>query len=249
MTSQPPYGQQAGQPPYRQPPGGQPPYGQPPYGQPPYGQPTYAPAPAPRPTSTTGPKITVVIGVAILVAAVVVGVLAARAVAGLVPTDVLRPDGSPGAGVLEVADVPGSAELVLTGDRTYFLYLVTRGQDSALTSAPDVRAPGGAQLDVDPGSTSSTLIFGGTRAELVAIIDAPVDGTYAVELPPALGGTAAQVWVAEGDSTADQVGGILGGVFGILGAVALGALALVLLVVGGIMWAVRHGGARGAPRA
>lgn len=218
-----------------------PPYSPQPYGQPGYG---YGRPPAPKPTSTKGPKITLAIGVVVLVAAVVVGVLAGRAIVGLIPTDVLRMDGSPGDGVLAVVDAPGSGEVSLEGGSTYSVYLVTAGRDTALDGAPVITDPDGDRTQPGTGSMSSDVEMNGTRAELVAVVEPDRSGTYTVEAPTTLDGYGGQLYVTEGSAMGDVLGGVFGGVFGIIAAVGLGCIALVLMLVGGIMWGVRRGNAR-----
>lgn len=232
-----------GQPPY-----GQPPYGQPAYGQPAYGQPAYGRPPAPKATSTAGPRLTLTLGVLLVAVAVVVGVLAGRAIVGLIPSDVLRADGSPGDGVLAVLDAPGAGDVALVGGRTYSVYLVTQGRDTALDGSPVVTTGDGARVSVGTRGMSSHVQMGSTRAELVAVVDAVTSGTYAIEVPGTVDGFGGQLYVAEGDAMGDVLGGVFGGVFGILAAVGLGVIGLVLSVVGAVMWAVRRGNAKDTGR-
>lgn len=237
----------ASQPPYGPP---QPPYGQPgpAYGQPAYGPPAPGYAPAPRSTSTRGPKITFWIGVATLVAAALVGVFAVRAIADIVPTDVIRSDGSPGAAVIAEVDVPGSGEVDLAPG-TYSFYLITQDRDTDLSQRPVVTTPGGDVRQPGASGQSSTQQLFSYRAELVSVFEAEESGVHLIEVPDTLDGQGGLLYVTEGSSMGEVMGGIFGGVFGIIGAVFLGIAAIVLLLVGGIMWGVRRGNARRAAAA
>ncbi len=235
-----------------QPPYGPPPYGQRPYGQPPYGQPAYGPygytqpygAPQrPQKTSTTGPKITVVLGVVALLAAIALLVVGGLAVARTLPTDVLELDGSPGDAVVGVVDVPGAGEVDLAADTSYAIYLVQDSGWSLRVADPSVTSPDGRRVDVRGPSYSSTVTMGGTHAEAIASFTSARAGTYVVD-SDAVGDADTRLFVVEDEGLGGFLGGLFGGVAGILGGVFGGVVALVLLVVGGIMWGVRRGNAR-----
>lgn len=237
----------ATQPSYGGAPYGQPPYGQPPYGQPAYGRPAYPPARPPGRTSTTGPKITVGLGVVALLGAVALLAIGGLAVARTLPTDVLELDGSPGDGVVGVVDVAGAAEIDLAADTGYAVYLVRDGGWPQERIDPAVTAPDGRPVDVAGPTYSSTVTMGGTHAEAIASFTSAQAGTYLVEggADRPLGGTDdVHLYVVEDAGLGGFLGGLFGGIAGILGGVFLGVVALVLLVVGGVMWGVRRGNAR-----
>lgn len=238
----------ATRPPYGQPPYGQPPYGQPPYGQPPYGQPGYAqPYGAPQPpgrTSTTGPKITVALGVVALLAAIALLVVGGLAVARTLPTDVLELDGAPGDAVVGVVDVPGAAEVELAAQTSYAIYHVREGAGWGQRIDPSVTSPAERPVDVHGPSYSSTVTMGGTHAEAIASFTSAQAGTYVVDTGTDGGGDGERLFIVEDEGLDGFLGGVFGGVAGILGGVFMGVVALVLLVVGGVVWGVRRGNAR-----
>lgn len=250
---QPPYGppqppqNQPPQPPYGPP--AQPDYGPPGYAAPAYGAPAYGPPgyrpPAPKPTSTKGPKITFWIGVAVLAVATVVGVLAVRAIAGVIPTDVISSDGSPGGAVLGVVDVPGSGEVTLE-QGTYSFYLITQDRDTTLSGSPTVTTPSGAVERPGTGGSSSYQNFNSHRAELVAVFEADRSGVHTIEVPDTLDGGGGRLYITQGASMGEFLGDVFSGVFGIIACAGLGLTGFVLVVVGAIMWGVRRGNARRA---
>lgn len=240
-----PYGQP--QPPYGQPPYGQPAYGQPPYGQPAYGQSPYPPTRPPGRTSTTGPKITVGLGVVALLGAIALLAVGGLAVARTLPTDVLELDGSPGEGVVGVVDVAGVAEVDLAAETGYAIYLVREGGWPQERIEPAVTAPDGRPVDVQGPSYSSTVTMGGTHAEAIGAFTSGRAGTYVVEGGadgPLADADDVRLYVVEDEGLGGFLGGLFGGVAGILGGVFLGVVALALLVVGGVVWGVRRGNAR-----
>lgn len=240
-----------GQPPYGQPPYGGTGYGQPPYGGAPYGGAPYgaSPYPPPRPpgrTSTTGPKVTVAFGVVALLVAIGLFAVGGLAIARTLPTDVLELDGSPGDAVVGVVDVAGVGEVELAADTDYAIYLVREGGWPQGRVDPTVTSPDGRRIEVDGPAYSSTVTMGGTHAEAIGSFTSAGTGTYVVD-----GGAGAidaaddvRLFVVEDDGLGGFLGGMFGGIAGVLGGVFVGLVALVLLVVGGIMWGVRRGNAR-----
>ncbi len=220
-----------------------------------YHPPLYGPGTGPggfaqKPTSTTGPKITLAVGALVFLAALALGVVAGRTILETIPLDVLRTDGSAGSGVVGTVDAPGSGEVALLGERTYALYLVTDSdRDTALAGTPRVTTLSGATLPTDTSSMSSYVSMGSTRAELVATVDVDAADVYAFEVPDTLDGRGGEIYVTEGDPLSGMLGGIFGGVFGTIAAVALGFVGFVLALVGGIMWGVRRSNAAGQRRA
>ncbi|KGM17302.1 hypothetical protein N867_06270 [Actinotalea fermentans ATCC 43279 = JCM 9966 = DSM 3133] len=232
----------------------QPPYGQPAYGQPAYGQSygasAYPPAQPPRKTSTTGPKITVAIGVVVLIVSVVLLVVGGLSIARTLPTDVLALDGSPGDGVVGVVDLPGSGQVGLAGDTRYAVYLVHDVSRSVRTDLPSVTSPAGRRVAVGGAAYSSTTTMGDTHAAAIASFTTDEAGEYTVALDvrdAAFGaepGEQVRLFVVEDIGAGGFFAGLFGGVAGLLGGIFLGLVAIVLLVVGGIMWGVRRGNAR-----
>lgn len=242
---QPPYGQPPyGQAPYGQPAYGQPAYGQAAYGQAPYGQQPYPPARPPGRTSTTGPKITVALGVVALIGAIALLAIGGLAVARILPTDVLEMDGSPGSAVVGVVPVPGSGEIELDQETSYALYLVRETGWSVAQVDPSVTSPDGRRIDVGGPSYSSTVTMGGTHAEAIGSFSSARAGTYLVDAGAPSDTDGVRLFVVEDDGLGTFLGGLFGGVAGILGGVFLGIVAIALLVVGGILWGVRRGNAR-----
>lgn len=217
-------------------------YGQ--YGPPTYGAPGYG---RPKPTSTTGPKITLGLGVVAFVAAIVIGVLGARSFLEVIPTDVLRLDGSPGDGVLGVVAAPGAGEVALPGDATYTLFLVTeRRREAELLADPVVTGSDGTQVPVRFEGFSTYVEMGTTRADLVGTVTVETSDMYTIEAPGTVDGQGGRIYVTEGEPMSGMLGGVFGGVVGVLAAVGVGVVALVLILVGAIMWGVRRGNARQA---
>jgi hypothetical protein len=217
--------------------------GSPQYGvQPPLGvRPPHTPA-----TSTTGPKVTVLIGSLLVIGAIVLAVFAVLAVVRVVPTDMMRFDGSPGEAVLGVVEAPGHDEVTLDGDTSYALYLVRTDdyRTMALSGSIEVTGPDGEPVDVRGPGTNLYVHMGSVRAQAVAAFDADRPGTYRIACPPAADGSPAQIWVADYQGAEGLVAGIFSGVAGIFGAVFLGIAGLTMVATGAILWGVRRGNAR-----
>lgn len=210
-----------------------------------YGQGYGYPAVPPKPTSTTGPKVTVGIGVVLLLGAVALFVVGILAVVRIAPTDVLRMDGSPGSGVLATVDAPGTATVDLAADTDYALFLVQTGSSAAsLSGTPTVTGPDAGAVAVGTNSVSMNVTMGNTHAEAIASFRTSTAGTYQIEAPTTGNGAAARLFVVRDTGMGSFLGGLFGGVAGILGGVFLGLAAVTLLIVGGILWGVRRGNAR-----
>lgn len=211
-----------------------------------YPQPWPAPVPPRRSTSTTGPKVSVAVGAVLLVGAILAGVLGARAFLGIMPTDVMRMDGSPGPGVLAEIATPGSAEVMLPADSRFTLLLVRHGQNTgmATTTEPRVTSPREASVDVGGPDVSLTVTMGDSHAEAIASFRTGVGGVHRIDAPSTVDGEPASLHLVESDGVGGFVGGLFGGIAGVLAAVFLGIVAVALLIAGGIMWSVRRGNAR-----
>ncbi len=206
---------------------------------------------APRRTSLTGPVVLTAVGVLLLAAAVVVGVLSAVGLVGNVRSDVLTRDGEPGPAVLAAAPAPGATTVDLTQGERYAVHLVVP-YDVVGDERPELdeevllMAPSGAVVEADgsPGVNVRSRA-GGSVAGSVGAFTAPETGTYQVAVPPA---QVADAWVAITPDKAfapffASIWGFVLGVFGVLGLGALGFAALV----GGIVWWVLRARARRAP--
>ena len=199
----------------------------------------------PKPTSTAGPRATVVVGVGTLLLAIVAGVLGARAFVDILPTDVLRMDGSPGPAVLAEVDAPGSVEVELQPDATYTLLIVRAdGGGTATTAEPTVTSPSGSRTSVTRPDVDLTVTMGSHHAEAIASFRTQDGGPYRIDAPATLDGRPASLYLVESDGFGAFMGGLFGSIAGVLGAVFLGVTATILLIIGGIMWGVRRGNAR-----
>ena len=214
---------------------------------------SYVPGPVRRPpaTSTTGPKITVAFGVVALLGAIALMVVGGLAVARILPTDVLRMDGSPGDAVVGVVDAPGTREVDLEADTAYAVYLVEQGTVSGRAVEPVVTGPDGEAVDVGTPSYSSQVTMGSTHARATASFTTGAAGTYTieattVEATEGVDRDGVRVFIVEDGGLGGFLGGLFGGVAGLLGGVFLGLVAVALLVTGGVMWGVRRGNARRA---
>jgi hypothetical protein len=219
----------------------------------PYPSPQH-PAPQParpdRRTSLTGPVVTTSIGVLVLLATLVVGLLTARTFVGLVTSDVISSSGEPGPDVVADAPAPGATTATLEAGQRYAVHLAWPAQgaiEPRLTDVVLLQAPSGVVVaaDGDPG-VDGTFTAGTWSIETVAAFTAPESGTYQVAVPAA-DVTAARVLVAPDQDVAPFVGGVLGSVAGVIGVLLLGAFGAGL-VLGGVIWWVVRARARRAVR-
>ncbi|MFS0704033.1 hypothetical protein AB6N23_05855 [Cellulomonas sp. 179-A 9B4 NHS] len=219
---------------------------------------TAAPYPAPQParpdrprsTSLTGPVVTTSIGVLVLLAALVVGLLTARTFVGLVTSDVLSSSGEPGPDVVADAPAPGATTATLEAGQRYAVHLAWPAQSAIeprLTDVVLLQAPSGdvVAADGDP-AVDGTFTAGRWSIETVAAFTAPESGTYQVAVPTA-DVADARVLLAPDQDVAPFVGGVLGSVAGVFGVLLLGAFGAGL-VLGGVIWWVVRARARRAVR-
>lgn len=197
---------------------GQSPYGQPAYGQPggtgrqnPYGSPGVGVMPPRRHRSTTGPKIMTFTGIALIVAAIVVAVLAIRSVIGFAES-------------VDLTDIStNGTQITAEAGEEWALYY-TGGSNT--TTSCTVIAPSGDRVDLTtPGAQISVQGY-----ELGARFTTDVAGTYMI-------GCNGPTLVGE-DIGAGQIFGSVGGIlFGVFG----GLLGVGLTIAGGVWWASRRG--------
>lgn len=214
---------------------------------PPYGTPPGAPAPRPRRTSLAGPVTLTSAGVLLLVAAAVVGVLVARSFVALLPTDVLRSDGTPGPAVVASGKAPGTATAMLEAGARYVVVLAV-DDDVEATFQGDVQvtAPDGTTFVADdaPGVSLSTTM-GGVHARTAVSFQAAGTGTYTLDVP-ATDVEGARFLVVPDQDVAPFVTGVFTTVGGTFAALALGGIGLALTVGGGVWWGLRASARRQA---
>ncbi len=202
-----------------------------------------------QPTSTVGPLITLVGGLVLLAVAIVVGVLSARTTVGDLATDVLSGDGSAGPGVVGTVAAPGTGHVRLPPGRTYDIYLVTdTGRDTSLADTLRVTDYEDTTMPVDGGAAGRYVEAGPSRAELVGSVETArgMPDRYTFHAPGTSDGLGGTLHLVNADDRGPVVNDRLGGVYGTLGAVVLGGIALTLVVLGWALWAVRRSNARRA---
>ncbi|AEE47882.1 hypothetical protein [Cellulomonas fimi] len=218
------------------------------------------PAPAPNPqvpgtppvvagrTSLVGPVVLTSVAALLVVAAVVVTVLVVRAFAGLLPLGVVGADGGAGPAAVGESSVPGTVELELEeGLHDVFLVLPGGQAHGGLEGEVLVVGPDGGSVDVDdaPG-VSISAARGDHHAFNVAAFRAPTAGEYTLTFPPSTPPDALAV-VAEGQEVPSFLAGVFGTIAGVLVAVALGVVAIPLLITGIAWWVVRASARRRVP--
>jgi len=225
-----------------------PPYGTPPGSPGPYPGPgghpgAYAgprPPAAPPRTSLTGPVTLTVVGVLLLVAAAVAGVLVARTFVGLLPTDVLHADGSPGPAAVASGTAPGTATATLDAGARYVVVLaVDDDVDVALQGQVQVTAPDGTTFAADDApAVSLSTTMGGVHARSAVAFQAAGAGSYTIAVP-ATDVEGATFLVVPDEDFGPFMTGVFTTVGGTFAAVALGGLGLVVTVAGAVWWGVR----------
>lgn len=174
-------------------------------------------------------------GAITLVLAIAAAVLTAFLFARVLPSGVLRFDGSAGPAVVGQVPAPGTAEVTLEGGESYDVFLATPGDGARLGGDLEVVAPDGSVVDVERAAVQSTVALGGVHAETVAGFEAPVDGDYTVRAPELLGAADGELLLTPATAFGGFMAGIAGSVFGVFVVLGLGVVGLGLLV-GGIVW-------------
>ena len=203
------------------------------------------PQPPARKTSLVGPVVLTGVGALLLVGTLVAAVVTAGVFLGAVRSDVLTPDGRPGAAVLASAPAPGAASVELTAGERYAVYLVVPrdslrdGESPSLEEDVLLMAPSGEVVRADdaPGVTMNEGM-GDLRAGTVGAFLAPQTGTYQMAVPPA-GVDGAWVALAPDRAFAPFFGAIGGTVLGVFVVIGLGGAGLGALVAGIVWWVVR----------
>lgn len=210
-------------------------------------------SPLPRPAAAAGgrPRLRgartlTFSGVAVLVLAVVAGVLAGVLALRTLPTDVLDLSGGDGDGVLLSVPVPGTGSAELTGGEhaVYLARPVGTAEPGGATDAITVTGPDGETVPLRPAGVSSRTTMGGTTASTVTGFTVEVPGTYEItaagdELP-----TGSRLLVVEDPGFASFFGGLAGTIAGVFAAIGLGLVGLALTISGGVLWYLRS---RAAP--
>ncbi|RYV49965.1 hypothetical protein [Pengzhenrongella frigida] len=207
-----------------------------------YAAPAPAPAPPPAVTrrSTRGAKILTAVGALLCVAAVVLGVFTARQFVGLLPLDLLGPDGSAGSAVVGTVDAPGTAQVQLEAGR--YAILIAQREPAGLgelagdleVTGPDgtsVATGGGAQVSVNAGR-------GGVRARSVGAFVVAEPGSYTVTAPPLTDGSTATVMLTPDQDFVPFFTGIFSTVFGVFGVMVVGFVGFGMTVGGIVWWAI-----------
>ncbi|QJW36888.1 hypothetical protein [Cellulosimicrobium protaetiae] len=204
--------------------------------QPPSGYPGPYPGVPPRPPrSTRGATVLVVVGAALLVVALVAGVLGVTTFVRALPTGVVDGAGEPGSAALASGDVPGEAEIALVGGEPYSVWAVVPigaegfDADDVTVSCPD------GDLQVRHPSVSGSSGFGSYEATTVAEVSSPSAETCTVSVAQGDASPGATFVITEGWRFGEffaTVGGTI-----LLWFVAIGGTLLGLgLLVGGIVW-------------
>lgn len=224
-------------------------YGVPQHGPPQYGASQYGPPVPGRPRPTRGPlpAVLTIIGGVLLAGAVGLFVMAGLMFTQTVPLGVLDRTGGPGSDALISGEPPMILEVELEAEESYMLYTAAPSGTSTpqLEAVPEVTAPSGETRSMGPAQISSTASMGGTDAVGRYSYRAGESGLHTVEI----GGFSADGQFADGEAfvvlaPGGDFGGLMGGVFGVLGSVfggiALGTVGLGLLVAGIIVAVIRR---------
>ncbi|WP_019137822.1 hypothetical protein [Cellulomonas massiliensis] len=201
----------------------------------------------PRPTSLAGPVTLTAFGALLLVAAAVAAVLVVRGFVALLPTDVLRADGTPGPAVVASGTAPGTATASLDAGARYVVVLaVDDDVEATFDGEVKVIAPDGTTFVADdaPGVSLSTTM-GGVHARTVVAFQAAGAGAYTLAVP----GTdvdGARFLVVPDEDVAPFVAGVFTTVGATFAALALGGVGLAVTVGGGVWWGLRASARRQA---
>ena len=199
-------------------------------------------------TSTTGPKQAVAGGVVALLLAVGLVVIGGLIVSRTTPTGVLERDGSPGDAVIAVVDVPTGGEAVLAAETTYVVYHLRSEGPVGTVVLPGVWTPSRSRsLALEPAQNHQPAQAAGVIAEPVATLTTTLEaGAHAFEG----GGTFTRVgpWTADDERLliVEDPGSIASAVVSVHIGLAVGGVAVILLVTGGVTWAIRRSNARRA---
>ena len=196
------------------------------------------PAPAPAPRRATGPVWLTFTGVGLVVVAAVAAGFAVRAFLGVLPSGVLRLDGSPGGDVVATVDAGAQGTATLEPGR-YTLWLAAPGSEGTLTGPAQVTGPDDRAVPLRTPSMSSQITMGDTYAVASSTFTATTAGQYVLTVPAAEPSTA-RVLLVPTASEQDLTHGILGTVGGAFLAVGLGLVGTGMAVGGGIWWWVRR---------
>lgn len=202
------------------------------------GAPTPYPGTAPPPPrSTRGATALITVGAVLLVVALVAAVLGVTTFVRALPTGVVDGTGEPGTEALASGDVPGEAELALTGGEPFSVWAVVP-VGAAGFDADDVTVacPEG-DLDVRHPSVSGSSGFGSHEATTVAEVTSPTTQTCTVVVAQGTASPGTTFVVTEGWRFGEffaTVGGTI-----LLWFVAIGGgLVGTAMLIGGIVWRV-----------
>lgn len=216
------------------------------------------PPPAPKPASTTGPKILTFSGIFLLLVGLAGIGIAIAMIIGNLPMNVITPQGQPGSDAL--AGITASEELQFDspGGTSYDLWEVQAslgGQSIFGTASVTVTGPDGSAVSVRNAEVNGNMTLGTYRAETFASFQAAESGTYIITLTPRPGSEPLSSNVEFGEATpvdavlsqGSEFPSFLTGIFTSIGAMFLGIFALLLgfgLVIGGVIWWVSVNGRR-----
>lgn len=203
----------------------------------PYPYPGAAPRPPRPPRSTRGATVLIVAGAAVLVLAVVAGVLGVASFLRAIPTGVTDGAGGPGSASVASGDVPGEAEVALTGGEPYSVWaVVPAGGDGFSTSDVTVSCPDD-DASVRFPAVSGSSGTGSYVATTVADVTATSTQTCTVSVAPGAASPGTTFVVTEGWG--------LGEFFATVGSTVLlwfvaigGGIVGAALLIGGIVWRV-----------
>jgi len=178
-----------------------------------------------------------VVGTVVLVVALVAGVLGVTTFLRALPTGVVDGTGAPGPAALASGDVPGEADVALSGGRPYSVWAVVPiGAESFGAADVTVACPDG-DLDVRHPSVAGRSGFGSHEATTAAEVTSPSTQTCTVSVAQGHASPGVTFVVTEGWRFGEffaTVGGTIALWFVAIGGVILG----LGLLVGGIVWRV-----------
>lgn len=196
-----------------------------------------------RRPSTTGPAWMTWIGVILIAASIALAGPTVFLFASLLPTGILNRDGTPGDDVVASIDAGSNATVELDEDTSYSILLVRPADESAGVLSADIAitAPDGTSSVADRAPAVSTRVSGGqaTAASFTAFRTGS-EGDYLITVPAATDDEPTSVLIVEDGDTLPFVGGVLGSIGGVFGALLLGIPGLGLTIGGAIWWRSRR---------
>lgn len=192
----------------------------------PYGAPGWQ-QPAPRMRKTLAAKIFTFLGIALGIGSIAMGVSGVASIQGALPADPAEWSES-----LTSIESPGTGTLAATAGTTYE-FLTSGTASSSDYEYVYVAGPSGAEVEIRAVSASS-LSSNGIDVSRFAQFTATETGTHTIEVGEGFDG----VVIMKGGTFDNLFGDFATGAGLILGAVVVGGLGFVLLLIGAIWWGV-----------